>query len=112
LARRRRATSGGDFLRSGFTPANRRRRPGGGAAPWPAAVRAGPGAGGGGKAGARARVRLIMGRSAGVQGGRDTDAEAYGRRTPAESRPGVEQLGLDRLRGGLVAGPAGWSGPI
>jgi hypothetical protein len=76
----------------------------------PAAVRAGRGAGGGGKAGDRARVRLRRGHDAGVRGGRDMDAEAYGCRTPAESRPGAEQLGPDGLRGGLVAEPAGWTG--
>jgi hypothetical protein len=76
---------------------------------WPAAARAGRGAGGGCKAGATAPVRLIRGRGVGVRGERDTDAEAYGRRTPAESRRRTEQLGPDGLCGGLVAGPADWS---
>jgi hypothetical protein len=54
-------------------------------------------------------VRLIGGRGAGVRDGRDTNAEAYGRRSPAESRRRTELLGPDGLRGVLVAGPAGWS---
>jgi hypothetical protein len=54
-------------------------------------------------------VRLIRGRGTRVQDGRDTDAEAYGCRSPAESRRRTELLNPDGLCGGLVAGPAGWS---
>jgi hypothetical protein len=54
-------------------------------------------------------VRLIRGCGAGVRDGRDTDAEAYERRSPAESRRHTELLGPDGLRDRLVAGPAGWS---
>jgi hypothetical protein len=87
-AQRRTAIGGGDFLRSGFTPANRRRRL--------AAARGGRGACGRGKAGARARVWLIRGRGreSGVGATRTPKHTGVGlRRSPGRVRSSSSQMG-------------------